>query len=167
MIKRTNFDKIKIYLAVSSLLFALFNFVYSYGFMLVEYYRVFYPPEIWFGSNYNLYFDVLVRYIIISGCYFLYIFILTRKEKSIMNQTISFFVLLIMQYQIGFSSFIMGKVEIPGVSLMWTKEIFSHTFLQIINWLQFSFWLIGIILIVLQFVSLVRISKFLKFTAKT
>ncbi len=153
---RMNLDKVKLFLAISLLLFALFNCGYSYGFMLVEQmldYLDLFPPMLRFSSSYNIYFDMVVRYSIISCCYFLYILFL-RKGKTILNQTFGLLLLLIVLYQTGVYSFIMGKVLIPGQNLQWAKIVFSTTFIYIINYLQILFWGIGIVLTILQLITL-------------
>ena len=149
MTKRINLDKIRLLLAISSLFFALFNCGYSYGFMLVERYREFYPPEIRFGSYSDWCFDIMLRYFIISGCYMLYILFI-RREKTIINQAIGLLLLLIILYQTGVYSFIM----IPAVNLQWAEKVLSPTFINIVNYLQIFFGSIGIVLLtILQFVS--------------
>lgn len=153
MITRTDLDKGKLFLAVISLLFALFNTAYSYGFMLVERYREFYPPEIRFELWYEIYFDIVIKYLIISGCYFLYILFI-KKEQNVLNQILSFLLLLIVLYQTGVYSFIIDKVEVPGRHILWAKEVFSPTFLYTINCLQVLFWGIGIVLAILQVVTI-------------
>lgn len=153
MIKKINLDKLQLSLAASALLFALFNCGYSYGFMLVERYREFYPPEIRFGSYYNWYFYIMLRCFIIFGCYLLFI-LLIRKRKTIINQTIGLFLLLTIQYQFGFYSFI-----IQGTNLQWAEKVLSSTFLNIINYLQVVFLGIGIILTILQLITMKQLLK--------
>jgi len=152
---KMNLDKIKLFLAVSLLLFSLFNCGFSYGFMLVEQmldYLNLFPPMLRFSTSYNVYFDMVVRYSIVSGCYFLYILFL-RKEKTILNQAFGLLLLFVVLYQTGVYSFIVGRVLIPGQDLQWTKIVFSTTFMYITNFLQILFWGLGIVLTTLQLVT--------------
>lgn len=159
MMPRKNLDKIKLFLAVGLLLFTLFNCAYSYGFMLVERYREFYPPEIQFGGSLSdIYFDIVIKYLIITGCYFLYILFL-KKRQTKLNQIFGFLLLLIVLYQTGVYSLIIDKVEIPGRSLIWVNEVFSSTFLYTINCLQVLFWGVGILLMILQFATTLQVYK--------
>lgn len=154
MTKIINSDKFKLLLAINSLFFALFNCGYSYGFLLVERYRELYPPEIRFGSYSDWCFDIMLRYFIISGCYMLYV-ILIRWGKSIINQMIGLLLLITVLYQTGVYSFIM----MPSVSILWAEKVLSPAFIYIVNYLQIFFGSIGIILTILQVVTIWQWNK--------
>ena len=150
-----NLITVRFMLATASLLFFLCYSAYSYGFALVEFYRLVFPPEIAFGNSYVIFRDLTIGYLIVSATHAGYI-VLLRQRQGLNTQFIGLSLLLISLYQLGFYSFITGHAQHPGQGATWAEDIFPPTVLYAALSLHLIFWAITLILIFLQSISIWR-----------
>lgn len=159
IITKIKLSQVKLFLAVSSLLFALFDCVFTYGLWLVEYYREIYPSEVKFGQFLaDTYFELLIKSIIVLVSY-LFLILFLKKEENIFNQIVGLLLLQVILFQSGVFSFIFNIYEIPSKNLIWLNNIFSAEFLIAIGLLKILFWIISIVLVILQLITIHKIYK--------
>lgn len=150
---KSNLSRIISILGIFCLIYAVFFCGYSFGLgqaeQMLRYQAKVSYPEINFSGGFSYgYMDMFMRFCFISVCFFLFILI-TRTKKRILLEIFALILVLLAIYQIVIVIFYTGPGYLPGQNTNYPAKL-----LQTLLYLDFLFLGVGIILAILQVVTI-------------
>lgn len=151
----TRLSQVKLTLAIFCFIYAVFICGFSYGLSITEqmlmYEAVVLRPNISFSGGTKLdYSDLLARFYLIAGS-FLFFILITRTNKKLLFDILALLLILVAIYQLGFSA---KPGYLPGQTL---SE--DANYLQLIIWSDLIFFCFGMVVIILQIVTIWQVRR--------